>query len=175
MSTEEPNNGENPELESGKLKETVHLSQMYQSWFLDYASDVILERAVPEITDGLKPVQRRILHAMKELDAGLKGPALEAPLVLGALLKLLYEAGYMPVLDQCSACGGGERALGFSAARGGLVCEQCLEDAVPITPAAIEALREALRARATTPAEVMEYARVDRVSAVIRPYLEAMQ
>ncbi|MEI6682060.1 MAG: DNA gyrase/topoisomerase IV subunit A [Bacteroidota bacterium] len=70
MSTEEPNNGENPELESGKLKETVHLSQMYQSWFLDYASYVILERAVPEITDGLKPVQRRILHAMKELDDG---------------------------------------------------------------------------------------------------------
>ena len=64
--------------------------------------------------------------------------------VLGALLKLLYEAGYMPVLDHCTACGGGERALGFSAARGGLVCEKCLEDAVPITPAAIEALRQAL-------------------------------
>ena len=70
MSTEEINDMENPELESGKLKETVHLSQMYQSWFLDYASYVILERAVPEITDGLKPVQRRILHAMKELDDG---------------------------------------------------------------------------------------------------------
>jgi topoisomerase-4 subunit A len=71
MSTEEENtNGENPELESGTLKETVHLSEMYQNWFLDYASYVILERAVPEITDGLKPVQRRILHAMKELDDG---------------------------------------------------------------------------------------------------------
>lgn len=70
MSTEETNNGESPELESGTLKETLHLSQMYQSWFLDYASYVILERAVPEITDGLKPVQRRILHAMKELDDG---------------------------------------------------------------------------------------------------------
>ncbi len=70
MSTDETNNGDNPELESGTLKETVHLSQMYQSWFLDYASYVILERAVPEITDGLKPVQRRILHAMKELDDG---------------------------------------------------------------------------------------------------------
>ena len=70
MATEETNNGENPELESGTLKETVHLSEMYQSWFLDYASYVILERAVPEITDGLKPVQRRILHAMKELDDG---------------------------------------------------------------------------------------------------------
>ena len=40
------------------------LSGMYQNWFLDYASYVILERAVPHINDGLKPVQRRILHAM---------------------------------------------------------------------------------------------------------------
>lgn len=63
-------NDDNPELESGMLKETVHLSEMYQNWFLDYASYVILERAVPEITDGLKPVQRRILHAMRELDDG---------------------------------------------------------------------------------------------------------
>jgi len=70
MSTEDLPNGENPELESGTLRETVHLSDMYQSWFLDYASYVILERAVPEIADGLKPVQRRILHAMKELDDG---------------------------------------------------------------------------------------------------------
>ncbi len=43
---------------------------MYQNWFLDYASYVILERAVPHIQDGLKPVQRRILHSMKELDDG---------------------------------------------------------------------------------------------------------
>lgn len=47
-----------------------HLSGMYQSWFLDYASYVILERAVPDIYDGLKPVQRRILHSMKRLDDG---------------------------------------------------------------------------------------------------------
>ena len=47
-----------------------HLSGMYQTWFLDYASYVILERAVPEIHDGLKPVQRRILHSMKRLDDG---------------------------------------------------------------------------------------------------------
>lgn len=46
------------------------LSGMYQNWFLDYASYVILERAVPHIEDGLKPVQRRILHSMKELDDG---------------------------------------------------------------------------------------------------------
>ena len=46
------------------------LSGMYQNWFLDYASYVILERAVPHINDGLKPVQRRILHSMKMLDDG---------------------------------------------------------------------------------------------------------
>ncbi len=48
----------------------IHLSGMYQDWFLDYASYVILERAVPHIADGLKPVHRRILHAMKRLDDG---------------------------------------------------------------------------------------------------------
>jgi len=74
MTEDEPNipngNGDQPELESGELAQTIHLSDMYQGWFLDYASYVILERAVPEVTDGLKPVQRRILHAMKELDDG---------------------------------------------------------------------------------------------------------
>lgn len=47
-----------------------HLSGMYKNWFLDYASYVILERAVPNIEDGLKPVQRRILHSMKRMDDG---------------------------------------------------------------------------------------------------------
>ena len=51
-------------------EKNTHLSGMYQNWFLDYASYVILERAVPHIQDGLKPVQRRILHSMKELDDG---------------------------------------------------------------------------------------------------------
>ncbi len=53
-------------------KEVVkhRLSGMFQTWFLDYASYVILERAVPDIEDGLKPVQRRILHSMKTLDDG---------------------------------------------------------------------------------------------------------
>ena len=46
------------------------LTGMYQNWFLDYASYVILERAVPHINDGFKPVQRRILHSMKRLDDG---------------------------------------------------------------------------------------------------------
>ena len=52
------------------LKDIIHVSGMYENWFLDYASYVILERAVPHIYDGFKPVQRRILHALKELDDG---------------------------------------------------------------------------------------------------------
>ena len=48
----------------------ITLSGMYEEYFLDYASYVILERAVPSVVDGLKPVQRRILHAMKEMDDG---------------------------------------------------------------------------------------------------------
>ncbi len=48
----------------------THLPQLYQNWFLDYASYVILERAVPALADGLKPVQRRILHSMMELEDG---------------------------------------------------------------------------------------------------------
>lgn len=51
-------------------QQSVLINQMYQNWFLDYASYVILERAVPAVEDGLKPVQRRILHAMKEMDDG---------------------------------------------------------------------------------------------------------
>lgn len=51
-------------------QQSVLINEMYQNWFLDYASYVILERAVPAIEDGLKPVQRRILHAMKEMDDG---------------------------------------------------------------------------------------------------------
>ncbi len=53
-----------------KSTHVTKLSGMYQDWFLDYASYVILERAVPHIDDGLKPVQRRILHAMRRLDDG---------------------------------------------------------------------------------------------------------
>src|SRR5438270_7787880 len=50
--------------------DATHVSGMYKNWFLDYASYVILERAVPHIEDGLKPVQRRILHSMRELEDG---------------------------------------------------------------------------------------------------------
>jgi topoisomerase-4 subunit A len=52
------------------LHNITHLGGMYENWFLDYASYVILERAVPSVEDGLKPVQRRIMHAMKEMDDG---------------------------------------------------------------------------------------------------------
>ncbi len=50
--------------------ESIHINGMYQTWFLDYASYVILERAVPHINDGLKPVQRRIMHSMWEMEDG---------------------------------------------------------------------------------------------------------
>lgn len=61
-------NEQNPSNEP--LHDVIPVSGMYENWFLDYASYVILERAVPAINDGLKPVQRRILHAMKEMDDG---------------------------------------------------------------------------------------------------------
>lgn len=60
------------EIEQNKNNQhsVTHVSGMYENWFLDYASYVILERAVPHINDGLKPVQRRILHSLKEMDDG---------------------------------------------------------------------------------------------------------
>jgi topoisomerase-4 subunit A len=61
---------ENINSDDDNLKDIIHVSGMYENWFLDYASYVILERAVPHIYDGFKPVQRRILHALKELDDG---------------------------------------------------------------------------------------------------------
>ncbi len=64
-------NLEHEEIQDENVKDTVtYLSGMYKEWFLDYASYVILERAVPYINDGLKPVQRRIMHAMREMDDG---------------------------------------------------------------------------------------------------------
>lgn len=56
--------------EGEELHNITHVSGMYENWFLDYASYVILERAVPYVEDGLKPVQRRILHSMNDLDDG---------------------------------------------------------------------------------------------------------
>ena len=63
-------NGAAPDAEDSKLHDKLPISGLYESWFLDYASYVILERAVPAIEDGLKPVQRRILHALNEMDDG---------------------------------------------------------------------------------------------------------
>jgi DNA repair protein RecO (recombination protein O) len=111
------------------------------------AAAVVCETAAG-LTPEHEPEERifaLLRNTLVELDRGFAGPATEAPLVLGALLKLLFEAGYLPVLDQCAACGGGERALGFSASRGGLVCAACLGDAVPITPEAVTALSDALQ------------------------------
>jgi len=67
----DPNKIESEEVEDkGKIRSIKNLSGLFERWFVDYASYVILERAVPYIEDGLKPVQRRILHSMKELDDG---------------------------------------------------------------------------------------------------------
>jgi topoisomerase-4 subunit A len=65
------NNPDIPENnEDNKLHKVTSLDGLYENWFLDYASYVILDRAVPHINDGLKPVQRRILHSLKEMDDG---------------------------------------------------------------------------------------------------------
>ncbi len=69
MEENEALNEPQPENESGQDTLT-RITGMYKDWFLDYASYVILERAVPAIEDGFKPVQRRIMHALKELDDG---------------------------------------------------------------------------------------------------------
>lgn len=63
-------NGHNPFEKQHLDDKIVPLNGLYQNWFLDYASYVILERAVPSLYDGLKPVQRRILHSMREMEDG---------------------------------------------------------------------------------------------------------
>lgn len=71
--SEESNNSENGKAQhedEEKIHDVIPVSGMYENWFLDYASYVILERAVPAIGDGFKPVQRRIMHALKEMDDG---------------------------------------------------------------------------------------------------------
>lgn len=67
LETNEDGDQDGPESELGN---STLISGFYQDWFLDYASYVILERAVPHVNDGLKPVQRRILHSMRELEDG---------------------------------------------------------------------------------------------------------
>ena len=70
MSEEMEHSEDNFNLEEQEVSTVTHVDGMYEGWFLDYASYVILERAVPDIHDGLKPVQRRILHSLKEMDDG---------------------------------------------------------------------------------------------------------
>jgi topoisomerase-4 subunit A len=71
MAEENEKNQEPQEINPDRIKEEItYLPGMYRDWFLDYASYVILERAVPYVNDGLKPVQRRIMHAMREMDDG---------------------------------------------------------------------------------------------------------
>ena len=85
-----------------------------------------------------------LARSLAEIDRGFAGPAYSAPLVLGVLMKLLHEAGYLPVLDQCAHCGSGGMALAFSASRGGLVCECSVGEGVPVTPEAVEAMRSSV-------------------------------
>ncbi|SDF61211.1 topoisomerase-4 subunit A [Mucilaginibacter pineti] len=68
--SEDLNENEIPANNNEKLHNVTSLDGLYENWFLDYASYVILDRAVPHINDGLKPVQRRILHSLKEMDDG---------------------------------------------------------------------------------------------------------
>ena len=67
---QEDENNEELNEDFGNQETITKVTGMYKDWFLDYASYVILERAVPGINDGFKPVQRRILHSMKDLDDG---------------------------------------------------------------------------------------------------------
>ena len=60
-------NDKNTKLDNSFISDNRTISDMYEDWFLDYASYVILERAIPNIDDGFKPVQRRILHSMREM------------------------------------------------------------------------------------------------------------
>src|SRR5882757_10663057 len=73
MSKKKKLKGSKSKGETGQDEDVVHsvsIDGLYENWFLDYASYVILERAVPRIEDGLKPVQRRIAHSIKEMDDG---------------------------------------------------------------------------------------------------------
>jgi DNA repair protein RecO (recombination protein O) len=83
-------------------------------------------------------------NVLRAADAGFEGRALHAPLLLGGLVKCLYEAGFLPELEACVGCGSRGLLVGFSAARGGAACAACLGDAAPLSPAALAALRAAV-------------------------------
>lgn len=100
-----------------------------------------------------------LCRVLKACDEGFSGSAQTAPLVLGAVVKLLHEAGFLPVLAECACCGHGYRAAAFSAGRGGLVCGDCVGEGVPISTGAVDVLcdavgepLDALRVRPPTPA-----------------------
>jgi DNA repair protein RecO (recombination protein O) len=100
-----------------------------------------------------------LCRALRAFDDGFAGDAASAPVLLGSLVKLLHEAGFLPVLDHCVCCGEGHEAVAFSASRGGLVCGECVGEGVPIAPDAVEVLCDAvavpldeLRARPPSPA-----------------------
>ena len=140
-------------LHPGRSLYTVTQAQLVDVFahLRDDRQALVAAALVCETAAGLTPEQEPearvfalLRNTLRELDRGLQGPATDSPLVLGAVLKLLFEAGYLPILDHCAACGSGGRALGFSASRGGLVCGDCLGDSVPITPEAVAALRAAI-------------------------------
>src|SRR5665213_829487 len=79
------NNSEEDNQHHSERSDVRMVSGMYESWFLDYASYVILERAVPYLEDGLKPVQRRILHTMWEMEDGRYNKVAN---IIGATMKL---------------------------------------------------------------------------------------
>jgi DNA repair protein RecO (recombination protein O) len=100
-----------------------------------------------------------LCRALKAFDDGFTGEAVAAPVLLGAIVKLLHEAGFLPVLDHCACCGEGHEAAAFSASRGGLVCGECAGEGVPIAADAVDALCDAvavpldeLRVRPPSPA-----------------------
>ena len=82
-----------------KIHDIVPVSGMYENWFLEYASYVILERAVPTIEDGLKPVHRRALYAMNELGNDHNKPYKKSARVVGDVIGKYHPHGDSAVYD----------------------------------------------------------------------------
>ena len=81
------------------LKKTITISEMYQNWYIDYASYVILERAIPRYEDGLKPVQRRILYAMEEMGIRANTGYKKSARIVGEVLGKYHPHGDSSVYD----------------------------------------------------------------------------
>ena len=82
-----------------KHENVIHVSGMYKNWFLDYASYVILERSVPYIQDGLKPVHRRLLFAMRELKLNPESGFKKCARVVGDVIGKYHPHGDQAVYD----------------------------------------------------------------------------